>query len=417
MYRLKAPFFFKLRYYKPNFKNQAKNIAHLRYISSRSGVDKGEPNFEEEVGAIEHMKYMNERPRSHGLFGPEENTDLKSAIKEVSDHEGFTWRAIISLKEDDAIRLGYTEREAWEKMLRASMNEVAGKMGIRETNLKWFAAFHQEQGHPHCHILFWEKVPERFRWTKKQSAEEIKKMRKVFIQRIYADERQKLGHEQTALRELLGDKTKVVVQETTEAEIELKAMLGENPGIPPKIQTGNDFDEEQLKYLQSRLNELAKKMPGKGRAMLAFMPPEVKEEVGKIADWLMRQPQMKSSVKRIGEIAREFSAPYSFQKKYHDQAAENALKDIQERLSQIVLKGAAEINKAERKLKYEETKARRDAQHEKTTITNGVWKSAWRALERERSKAEAQRELAKRKEAWRSKLEHEQEEQNKKRER
>lgn len=407
MSRLKAPFFFKLRYYEPNAKNQAKNVAHIKYISRRSGVDLGEPKLEEEAGAVEHLKYMNERPRSHGLFGPDEGeVDLNVALAEVAKNEGFAWRIIVSLKEDDAIRMGFTERAAWEKMLRASMSEVVGKMGIRETNLKWYGAFHQEKGHPHCHIIFWEKVPERKSWTPKQSAKEIREMRKVFIQHVYADERKRLGVEKSALRELLRDNTKTVIQEAALAELELRTLFGVNPGVPPKIRSDSVFSENQSQYLQERLSRLAEKMPGKGRIALEFMPPEVKQEAMDIADWLMRQPEMKDSVQRIEEIAREYSAPYSFKKKYHDEAARNTRDDIQTRLAQIVLRGAAMINKAER-----------DAQYEKANIANGVWKSAWRALERERSKTEAQRELAKRKEAWRDKLEHEQEEKTKKRER
>lgn len=407
MSRLKAPFFFKLRYYKPSAKSQAKNVAHIKYISLRSGVDMGEPNLEEEAGALDHLKYMDERPRSHGLFGPDEGkVDLNVALEEAASNEGFTWRIIVSLREDDAVRLGYTERAAWEKMLRASMNEVVAKMGIRETNLKWYAAFHQEKGHPHCHIIFWEKVPERKSWTPKQSAKELREMRKVFIQHIYADERKRLGQEKDALRELLRDKTKTVIQEAAAAEVELRALFGTRPGVPPKIRTENVFSENQLEYLQERLSRLAEKMPGRGRIALEFMPPEVKEEARDIANWLMKQPEMKDAVERIEEIMREYSAPYSFKKKYHDEAAENAREDIQTRLAQIVLRGAAMINKAER-----------DAQYEKANIANGVWKSAWRALERERSKAEAQRELAKRQEAWREKIQQEQEEKTGKRER
>ena len=412
MPKLRAPFFFKLRYYKPSAKSQAKNVAHIKYISLRSGVDMGEPNLEEEAGALDHLKYMDERPRSHGLFGHDEGeVDLSVALAEAASNEGFTWRIIVSLREDDAVRLGYTERAAWEKMLRASMNEVVAKMGIRETNLKWYAAFHQEKGHPHCHIIFWEKVPERKSWTPKQSAREIREMRKVFIQHIYADERRRLGQERSALREMLRDKAEAVIQEAASAELELRALLGTVPGIPPKIRSESLFSENQLQYLQKRLSDLARMMPGKGRIALAFMPPEAKQAARDIAEWLMGQPQMYQAVERIQEIAREYSAPYSFQQKYHEQAAQNAREDIRDRIAQIVLKGAAPLTR-------EPDEGKSKPEHENSiTMAKAVWKSTWRALERERSKAEAQMELAKQREAWRDKIEHEQEEKNKKRER
>lgn len=412
MSKLNAPFFFKLKYYKPTSQNRAKNVAHIRYISTRSGVDLGEPDLEEEAGAIEHLKYMGERPLSHGLFGSDDRqVDLKEALQEVAKNEGYAWRLIISLREDDAIRLGYTERASWEKMLRACMGEVATKMGIRETNLRWYAAFHQEPGHPHCHVIFWENVPERKYWTRKQAARELKEMRKVLIRHIYADERRRLGAERTALREMLRDKTEAVIQEAASAELELRALLGTVPGIPPKIRSESLFSENQLQYLQERLSELARMMPGKGRIALAFMPPEAKQAARNIAEWLMDQPQMYQAVERIQEIAREYSAPYSFQQKYHEQAAQNAREDIRDRIAQIVLKGAAALTR-------EPDEGKSKPEHKNSiTMAKAVWKSTWRALEKERSKAEAQMQLAKQREAWRDQIKHEQEEKNKKRER
>ncbi|MCE0553156.1 relaxase MobL [Bacillus thuringiensis] len=36
-------------------------------------------------------------------------------------------------------------------------------MGITESNLKWIAAFHEEKGHPHVHLMMWEKETKRER--------------------------------------------------------------------------------------------------------------------------------------------------------------------------------------------------------------------------------------------------------------
>ena len=105
MARPNSPFIFKLKYYSPGEKNQNKNVAHLQYIGTRPGVDLGEPNFEEEeLDAGKHLQYMDERPRSHGLFSGDETADLKTAKEEMAEHDGYAWRAIVSLREDDAIR-------------------------------------------------------------------------------------------------------------------------------------------------------------------------------------------------------------------------------------------------------------------------------------------------------------------------
>ena len=59
-----------------------------------------------------YMKYIATRPRTerlgnHGLFGDEENADLEKAMDELDRCTGNVWTHIISLKREDATRLGY----------------------------------------------------------------------------------------------------------------------------------------------------------------------------------------------------------------------------------------------------------------------------------------------------------------------
>ena len=56
--------------------------------------------------------YIATRPRaerlgSHGLFGDEDGVDLESAMSELEQYTGNVWTHIISLKREDAVRLGY----------------------------------------------------------------------------------------------------------------------------------------------------------------------------------------------------------------------------------------------------------------------------------------------------------------------
>ena len=59
-----------------------------------------------------YMKYIATRPRaerlsSHGLFGDEDSVDLKKAMAELNSYTGNLWTHIISLRREDAARLGY----------------------------------------------------------------------------------------------------------------------------------------------------------------------------------------------------------------------------------------------------------------------------------------------------------------------
>ncbi|KKC28500.1 MobP3 family relaxase [Caldanaerobacter subterraneus] len=405
-----APFVMKASFYLPTLKNQAKNVAHLLYIGTRSGVDKGELDELEELNAgnryaekilseyeslddfidnfeidtagtpAGHVKYMDERPGSHGLFSFDENVSLKETMKELSKHSGIVWRFILSLKEEDAVKLGYTTRESWEKALRATISEAAAKMGISESNLRWVAAFHQAKGHPHVHVVIWEKTPQRH-WGKLSEGER-KDIRKIFLNEIYANERLALTAEKSAVRDLIRDTAKrdisEVLKEVKKARIEIKALNGEKPGLPPTL------DQQTREKLLEKLKELSKIMPQKGRIAFAYMPSEVKEKAEEIADWLLKQPGFSQSVERYKNLAKELASHYTSKPEVLEKAADKAYEDIQKRTAQIVLKGAAAL------------------QEEKTVdtarLTNSVWRSAWRALERERLRAEAESTIAVQKE-------------------
>ncbi len=202
-----SPFFFKQNFYLPT----ETNAANVKYIATRPGADRGdlepetpaserdpkEISLDNALGPVEpgtavgHVKYMSERLGSHGLFDADGAANLEAAMDEIKCSKSIVWRDVVSLHEDDAARLGYTIREAWEDALRRSVPDVARAMGIREGNLRWVAAFHQKAGHPHCHISFWEQNPERTRGV--VSKGERRDMRKAFMDIICENERATLS--------------------------------------------------------------------------------------------------------------------------------------------------------------------------------------------------------------------------------
>ena len=377
---MSSPFVMKIAFYPPTLKNQARNSAHVRYIATRPGADRGEIDIGDKLEPDTpewHTKYMHERPGSHGLFTAEEEMpDLKEVQKELKNYNGIVWRMVLSLKEDDAVRLGYTTRESWEKVLRATLPETAVKMGIPESNLRWAAAFHQTKGHPHVHVILWEKEPKRIRGVLSQG--ERKDIRKIFIREIYAKERLALTAEKSALRDLIRDTAKrdisEVLKEVKKTRIEIKALNGGKPGLPPTL------DQTTREELLEKLKELSKIMPQKGRIAFAYMPSEVKEKAKEVADWLLKQPGFSQSVERYKELAKELASHYTSNPEVLEKAAEKAYEDIQKRIAQIVLKGATALQK------------------DPSKVINTVWRSAWRALERERLRAEAESTIAVQKE-------------------
>lgn len=365
---LESPFFMNLYFYKPSAENVSKNKSHISYIGMRPGVDLGtekkldeaalhnrfELNVEENVyktpnSAAGHVKYAHERPRSHGLFSSEEVKDVKVIQQELDSHKGIVWRGILSLNETDAITLGYDEREAWEDTLRSTVPLMANEMGIPESNLRWVAAFHQEKGHPHIHLVVWEKDPKRQRGL--LTYPETKEIKKIFVNEIYGEERLRLSQEKTAVRDLIRHiaredlvKTVELVREVRaeqkQVELEMRAAGAvRSVGIPPKL-----YKETNVE-LADKLSQLAAFMPQRGRLSYQFMPNDVRAKVDDISDWILKQPAQKESLDKYLQTVEWMTRQYTFKSEQIETAKNKAYADIRKRISQIALKAASESQK------------------------------------------------------------------------
>lgn len=349
---------FKMTFKHPNKSDSvSKNVSHVVYISTRSGVDKSvtEADLKKELEkGIEdipsddetYVQYIDERPRSHGLFGKDGIEDPKEVQEEVSNVESFVWRAIVSLREDDAKELGYTDKEAWQNMLRSQVPGMADKMGIRATNLRWVAAVHMEQGHPHAHIMFWEKTPEKTVGVVKPKI--LTEIRKSYTDEIFEEQRMGFLTEKNSMRDLIRDlanndisNVSKLIREVNKAGIEISEILGddEQEGIAPKLYPEG---EKELIYKIKNLSEM---LPGKGRIALKFMPENVKEEVGKIADELLNKQEFNGTLEKNLKAVEELTKLYTGKEADIQKARDNAYNDVRDRISQIILKGAAECKR------------------------------------------------------------------------
>lgn len=97
----------------------------------------------EELKAL--VSYIAERPSveklgKHGLFAQtDDKINLDKVAEEVSNHKGIVWTHVISLKRDDAERLGYNNADKWKKQVRKNMIEIAKAHNIQPSDLQWYA--------------------------------------------------------------------------------------------------------------------------------------------------------------------------------------------------------------------------------------------------------------------------------------
>ena len=107
------------------------------------------------------VDYVGERKGSNGLFTDEGvSINLKELKNEVDTTKGNVWGLIFSLKREDAERLGYNTAEQWMNLLRSRRNDIAKEMNITPENLRWYAAYHNSETHPHVHMLVWSSNPQ-----------------------------------------------------------------------------------------------------------------------------------------------------------------------------------------------------------------------------------------------------------------
>lgn len=106
-----------------------------------------------------YVDYIAGRPRverigEHGLFTDAGVPVVLAQVQEdVCDHKGAVWTHVISLRREDAARLGYDSGKQWQDLLRSKKAMLAKQMKIDSENLRWYAAFHNESHHPHVHLM------------------------------------------------------------------------------------------------------------------------------------------------------------------------------------------------------------------------------------------------------------------------
>lgn len=134
------------------------------------------------MNAKTYADYIATRPRaerfgSHGLFTDDGvQVNLTEVSRELNEYGGNVWTAIVSLRREDAERLGFDNGSRWRDMLRTQTQALSENLRIPMGHLKWFAAFHNESHHPHVHLIAYSTVESEGYLTK----EGVQKLRSAF---------------------------------------------------------------------------------------------------------------------------------------------------------------------------------------------------------------------------------------------
>ena len=143
-------------------------------------------------GSMEnYVGYLAKRPRAergkqgHALWnGSDKEIDLNQVAREAAEHNGNIWTFVLSLKREDAVRLGYDQANTWRELVRSKSDEIAKAMWIPTENFVWYGAFHNEGHHPHIHLMCYSKNPKEG-YLGRQN---LMKLRSSFANEIFRDE-------------------------------------------------------------------------------------------------------------------------------------------------------------------------------------------------------------------------------------
>lgn len=286
------------RYIKPNAHKCFGN--YIKYIATREGV--AIPENKREIDREIFINYLDSRPQSHGLFtGTDEKIVLDKAAKEVSNHQGTIWTHIVSLRREDAERMGYNTLDAWRYLVRRHISDIAEAQKILPENLRWYAAFHNKKTNPHVHIVVYSQNPKEGYLTNVG----IEKIRSAFANDIYKDELQNLYQQQTVVRDKL----------RSEAKFVMKNLLSE-------LQNSK-FENKHLEELVLKLHSQLRY--SKGKKIYGYLQPNVKKTVDEIVAELAKNPVLKKMYEEWCELEQRKYKSYTSALQKFPQLEENKL--------------------------------------------------------------------------------------------
>ena len=248
----------------PYIKSGGNPGGYMRYIATRDGV--------ELLPREGYLRYMATRPGvdAHGLFGDHDAVDLNTAMNELAQHNGNVWTHIISLRREDASRLGFDTTDSWRNLLKTHRNDMAAAIKIQPQDFRWYAAFHNEGEHPHVHMMAWS-TKENDGYLSKKGITEI---RSKLTNSVFQHEMLHLYQQKSISRDELVQQARRSIRRLSR-QIEIEPACAEN-----------------INQLMIQLAERLSKLSGKKQ--YGYLPKGTKKLVGQIVDELAAQPSVKA---------------------------------------------------------------------------------------------------------------------------
>ncbi|MCX8075232.1 MAG: relaxase MobL [Clostridia bacterium] len=251
----------KLRCYNPSKLDSTRgNIGHLYYISRRSNA----------------LLYDNKTV--FGRIGNSDLTDLDLKdigrhIADKSNNKTNIYRGIISLKEEDALELGYDKVSEWESLMKEKVYDIAGVVNIDMPNAEWIAVVHLKKGNPHLHYMMWDKEQQINRYY--ISLYQQNTIREILTKHIFENELSKYYEIKNETKNKLRDRT---------IALELKAF---NESVCKGKLGYLNIDNKELKEIRNKLYKILEELPKTGSLKYAYMSENIKKDIDEFMEFVI----------------------------------------------------------------------------------------------------------------------------------
>lgn len=239
-----------------------------------------------------YVDYIASRPRaqrrgSHALFTDTDDPLVLSQIADaVAHHPGNIWLPIISLRREDAARLGYDDAAQWRELLTGLAPEMAEAMKIPVEQFRWYAAFHDEAHHPHLHMVCFSADGK----SGYLNTEGIEKIKAGLAKEIFRQELHELYSQQSMRRNALTQDARELLRQITER---MQSGTLENPKI-----------EQLMVYLSDHLKTT------KGKKQYGYLKEPLKSVVDAIVEELQKDARISQAYGLWYELRDEVLRTY-----------------------------------------------------------------------------------------------------------
>lgn len=221
------------------------NKLHIDYIATRQGTDLAD--------------------NSHGLFGYIKQTEdiegmklqnISKYVQGISNKNVKIIKTIISLREEDAVTKGLTNKEAWKSVLKDRIRGIAEEYKIEFQNLEWVASFHMEKAHPHCHLVFWD-ISEINEY-KKRNYVNFSNIRKHIAKGIFAEDLENLYTKKDEFKKDISNDVKEFNKQFKEEMEIINQLKEEMPEIYNNPILSYKFVDSGIEKINTNLETLKK---------------------------------------------------------------------------------------------------------------------------------------------------------------